>query len=63
MSHFGYEREEQNGSEIPDGLRPSALVVKLMLKRVSARQQDRIAIGRKASGPSGSLSTLIILIT
>lgn len=58
-SHLGYELEEQNGSEIPGGLRPSALVV----KRVSARKQDRIAIGRKATGPSGSLSTLIILIT
>lgn len=64
MSYLGYERGEQNGSEIPGGSRPPTSVVKLMLKRVLARQQgDRIAIGRKASDPSGSLSTLIILIT
>lgn len=63
MSRLGHERREWHSVEIPGSSRPSVGVVKLMLKRVSARQQDQIAIDRKASGFLGSLSTLITLIT
>lgn len=63
MSHLGHERGEQHSSEIPGGSRPLASVVKLMLRRVSTRQRDRIAIGHKAPGSPCSLSTLITFIT